>query len=514
VAGRQAQRGRVAVRADLRDGTPLRIAFSIADNGIGIAPETLAVLFTSFTQAEVSTTRRFGGSGLGLAITKRLVDMMAGEIVVESTPGTGSTFTVTMPFDAAQERSAELRVALSGLNCIVLANGESPVADLRAYLEYAGARVMLASDPNSAVALASGLSLPIVIYCVGEHEAAHSIAMLQSAFAAVPGARFVLITQDERQRSLLEDNNAVTMQGNPLRCQTLLRSVAVAAGRASPNVFCKEAIENDIDTKLKLPPVSENRAQGRSVLVAEDDTINQKVITRQLGLLGHRVEIAVNDVEALRLWRGGSYALLLTDLHMPEMDGYALVETIRREEAELGARPRMPILALTANALIGESRRALAIGMDAYLTKPLQLNLLRAALEKWLPSEPLKTTQDVSGPKHSSGLPVFDVAVLQNVVGVEAGIVREFLVGYLDSARRQANALRLAHAAGDAHVISATAHKLKSSSRTVGALALGELCQLLEQAAQGQQAASISQAMGRLDAVLAAAEAEIMLLTG
>jgi CheY-like chemotaxis protein len=135
------------------------------------------------------------------------------------------------------------------------------------------------------------------------------------------------------------------------------------------------------------PPLSvaDARAQGRLILVAEDDSMNQKVILQQLALLGYAGEIAVDGAEALRSWRQASYAMLLTDLHMPNMDGYELVAAIRREEP---AGVRLPVMALTANALHGEAERATSAGMDGYLTKPVPLATLRGVLEQWVVRAP------------------------------------------------------------------------------------------------------------------------------
>ena len=260
--GRPETRGRVSVRLELASERPLRVVARISDNGIGMAPEVISRLFTSFTQAETSTTRRYGGTGLGLAISRRLVELMDGTIEVTSEVGLGSTFTVTLPF----------------------------------------------------------------------HAAAPHAAAAQRVDGAVPGRADV----DRAPRPLV--------QAAPLS-------------------------------------VADARAQGRLILVAEDDSMNQKVILQQLALLGYAGEIAGDGVEALRLWREGSYAMLLSDLHMPNMDGYELVAAIRREEP---AGVRMPVIALTANALRGEAERAKDIGMDGYLTKPVPLAALRDVLDQWV----------------------------------------------------------------------------------------------------------------------------------
>ncbi len=193
---------------------------------------------------------------------------------------------------------------------------------------------------------------------------------------------------------------------------------------------------------------------------------------------------------------------------MPEMDGYMLAETIRREEVK---RRRMPILALTANALRGEANRARSAGMDEYLTKPVRLHLLKAALEKWLPRTDgsIPSTALVEGSCGGRAAPVVDVAVLKGLVGDDAGTIREFLSDYLASARRLAAELRAAVAAGDTHKVAAVAHKLKSSSRSVGALAFADLCAGLENAGRVGDKAAIVQDMPKFEAALTAVETEI-----
>ena len=311
----------------------------------------------------------------------------------------------------------------------------------------------------------------VVIQYAGHERSA--AAALRTPFASAPNVRHLLVTRGQRRRARVDGPDVVTLDGDALRRQAFLRAVAVAAGRRSPELFHESTGEDLTGEEIAPPTIAEARAQGRLILVAEDDDINQKVILQQLRLLGYAAEVADNGTEALRLWREGNYALLLTDLHMPEMDGYTLAETIRREEA---AGRRMPILALTANALRGEANRARSAGMDEYLTKPVQLHLLRAALEKWLPrtngSIPSAALPEES--RDGRAAPVVDVAVLRGLVGDDAGTVREFLSDYLASAGRLAAELRAAVAAGDTQQVGAVAHKLKSSSRSVGALAFGD----------------------------------------
>ncbi|MCK9985365.1 MAG: hypothetical protein AzoDbin1_01837 [Azoarcus sp.] len=497
-AGRLDVRGRVSVRVEIAQVTPLRITFRVADNGIGIAPETLGSLFAPFSQAEISTTRRFGGTGLGLAICRRLVELMNGVIEVESSPGSGSRFTVTLPFDIADEQPTRPLPDLAGIDCILIENAELNTGDLRAYLEHAGARVLVASDARAAADLATRAACPAVLIAYAESRLEQTPDLLNE----IPNAHCLYITRGRRRRARVAAPDRVILDGDALRRQALLHAVAVASGRASPEIV-HDSGNGALDDEAPPPSVAEARALGRLILVAEDDEINQKVILQQLALLGFAAEVASNGNEALQMWRAGHYALLLTDLHMPEMDGYALAEAIRREEA---GRRRMPILALTANALRGEANRAHAMGMDAYLTKPIQIHVLRAALEKWLPMPrglPTKTAMKASG-SGKSGASFVNVAVLEALVGDDKEVTRAILEDYLLVARQQAAALHAALAEGDIHSAGKIAHRLKSSSRAIGAAAMGDLCAEIENAGRAEDRVALAQQVAQFDLILGA----------
>ncbi len=502
--GRSDRRGRVAIRAEVARTAPLRVVFSISDNGIGMAPDTLNNLFTRFTQAEISTTRRFGGTGLGLTICKRLVELMQGAITVESTQGQGSTFTVTLPFDVPAEQPVPSLPQLQGVACVLVASPNLAGDTLRTYLENAGASVQVVSDTMSAAQAAKGSSGPMVALI----DESNGDSSLDATLAGAPNLRAIVVRRSGRTRSRMQTaTEALRLDGDALQRRTLLRTVAVAAGRASPEVVHTGPADVAIDDPVEAPTVVDARDRGELILVAEDDKINRKVVVQQLSVLGFAAELAHDGAEALRLWRAGRYALLLTDVHMPEMDGYALTEAIRREEH--GDR-HMPILALTANALRGEANRARAVGMDDYLTKPVQLHVLKATLEKWLPKA---QTPAPSAPEPVAlarrRTPV-DVSVLAGLVGNDANIVRSFLSDYLDSARALAAELRAAWAAQNAQKVGTITHKLKSSSRSVGALALGDLCAELERAGKAGDAAGIANGVAKFDPAFAEVEASIV----
>ncbi len=499
-ANQTRRKGYVSVSITLTDDNPQRLCFEIIDNGIGMTQTTLDQLFTAFTQAEASTTRRFGGTGLGLAITHRLIDLMQGEIIVDSKPGAGSRFTITLPFEPAAEQPARDELELTGIRCIVVESEDLSTAELTAYLEHAGAEVLVAADPLSAAQLMQGWSSSIVAI----QDAAQQRPVVDPVLADIAGLRHLQFTRGRRQRPRLEALDVASLDYPFLKRRSLLHAVALAAGRASPTHIQEDALPQ-LTEETPRPDIAEARTQGRLILVAEDDALNQRVILQQLALLGYAAQIAGNGIEALHLWRQGSYAILLTDLQMPDMDGYVLAQSIRHEEA---GNHHIPILALTANALREEAEQTRAAGMDEYLTKPLQLRQLREVLEKWMPKQESSPPHAPSSPLDHSIRPV-DVTILQDMVGDDPDTVFGLLTDYRESLQHLTEELRAVYAQNDIRQVCAITHKLKSSSRLVGALALGELCADIERAGKAEDKSLIDEIMPQFSAAVAAVEADI-----
>ena len=380
-SGRQ-QPGQVSMRATLveRDAQTVTIDLSVADNGIGMDQATLARVFIPFAQADSSTTRRFGGTGLGLAISDTLVRLMDGEITVRSTIGHGSVFTARLRFPTVDVPASEdaARTLAKGLACRIVGR-ELPLAnDLSAYLADAGAIVERSSDLAAAAAAehAPGFSLWLIL----PGQTRPALADLRAAAGDRPDARthFVVFGWGKQRRPHLEAPDLVTLDADALARQVLFETLGLASGRVLQD---ERDDEDGSVADSSTPQRHDAQRQGRLILVAEDNDFNRKVMLQQLQLVGYPAEICVNGREALERWRSGNFAMVLTDLHMPEMDGYALATAIRAEE---GAGRRTPIIAVTANALREEELRCRALGMDAYLTKPVRLPQLRAVIEAWL----------------------------------------------------------------------------------------------------------------------------------
>jgi two-component system, sensor histidine kinase and response regulator len=479
--------GRVSVRAELisRQAEQVVVEFQVTDNGIGMDESALGRIFTAFSQADASTTRKFGGTGLGLAICRQLATLMGGDISVETQVNRGSTFIVRLPFDLAPEPvgTADAASLIRGLTCLVIGEHAGMAGDLASYLEADAA--LVARVPDLAAAgewtreRPPGLAVWIVeaaedLPVLGEIESVHQIRADLNLRVVL-----VVIGRGRRRSPRAEADGTILIDGNSLNRRVLAKSVAIAAGRASAEPEAPTG--QHAASRARVPTRDEARRQHRLILVAEDNEINQKVIREQLGLLGYAADIANTGREALERSKSGQYALLLTDLHMPEMDGYDLTLQIRLAEA---GRVRMPIIALTANALKGEAERCLAVGMDDYLSKPAPLGTLAAALEKWMPA-PTVTTE--SQPPYMGASPVpssapVQVSVLEALVGTNPQLIQEFLDEFAVNAAGLA--VQLSDACKDlqAQVAAGIAHKLKSSSRSVGALRLGDICAAMEAA--------------------------------
>lgn len=480
--------GRVSVRAMLvdRQADNAVVEFRVTDNGIGMDEATLAKVFTSFTQADPSTTRKYGGTGLGLVICKQLASLLGGGIAVETKVNMGSTFTVRVPFDLAPEQAdTALSVSeISGLACLVIGEHAGLADDLATYLEADAAAVARVPDLAAAREWTREGPRGLAVWVIDAGEDLAAFGELQSALRTRADLDLqvvlVVIGRGLRRTPRAEADGVIMIDGNALNRRTLAKAVAIAAGRASAE---PEAPSGHHRTaRAPTPSRDEAIKQHRLILVAEDNEINQRVIREQLDLLGYAADIATTGREALKRWQSGNYALLLTDLHMPEMDGYDLTLQIRVAEA---GRSRMPIIALTANALQGESDRCLAVGMDDYLSKPAPLAALAAALEKWLPVDGSTTT-----PQRTSA-PV-DVSVLEALIGTDPQVIKEVLQEFTESAARLSSDLAEACAAQRASQAAAVAHKLKSSARSVGALKLGDICADIERAGHAGDLAAMT----------------------
>jgi PAS domain S-box-containing protein len=471
--------GRVLVRLEPASCGQLRLR--VSDNGIGMDREALDRIFKPFEQAESSTTRRYGGTGLGLSICHSLATLFGGSIDVQSTQQRGTTFSVTLPLEAHEAPGdspvhQDMAHDLAGVVCHFYMRDVQLATDWSRYLRDVGAEAYISSD-WSMVQRAFERS--------GEH-ACVVISDREQELAGIASKQFAVVSVGEGSQRLAQRlaPGLVSLEANPLRRGNMLHAVALAANRAVEDA----AAQVLTDRRLVQAPVGQDEAAklGRLVLVAEDNEINQKVIQRQLELLGFGVDMVEDGVSALGRWRAGResgrHVLLLTDLHMPGMDGYALSAAIRQEEA--GA-PAMPIVALTASVSLSEVERCKGSGMSDHLPKPVQLDRLAKLLARWLPSldvGPAPAPPSDPPPDLDGDLPVLDGDALASQVGDDAELVAEFQSRFLASAKSTVAEVLMAAGRADWVRVGDLAHRLKSSSRVVGAMRLGACLHALEQA--------------------------------
>ncbi|MCB2101958.1 MAG: response regulator, partial [Rhodobacterales bacterium] len=508
------RKGRVIVRADrVDDGSTdtATVRYEVQDNGIGISEEGRARLFQAFSQAEESTTRRFGGTGLGLAICSRLATMMGGEIGCDSVEGEGSTFHFQVTYRPADDtrtgRDVSVLQDLSGLRILLAEADDNRRAFLHRYLTHWRAEVVDAEDEAAFSALsdaAAGAPFDIVVLGTGwDMDGKRDI---RDGLRDRPGfteARYVLLKRGRSVFEQIDGDDTVVFGATPLTRSGFIRAVAIAAGRASPEIQHQE--ETETMERVTAPTVEEAEAQGRLILLAEDNEINQKVITRQLDLLGYAALVANDGQEALETWRSRRFGMVLTDCHMPEMDGYELTRSIRAEETD----GRIPILAITANALQGESDRCLSVGMDDYLSKPVELAKLKTMLAKWMPAAGAAPAAAPAPEPVAAGMAPIDPKALTALVGDDPEMCRQLLADFVEPSWRYIGEVKEGVRSASAISVAQAAHKLKSSSRAVGANELADLCLQLEAAGKAGDWEGIGAAAPRLDGLMQDVEAYV-----
>ncbi|MGC1547673.1 MAG: ATP-binding protein, partial [Rhodanobacter sp.] len=347
------------------DGHFQRLRLSVTDTGIGIAADKQANLFTPFSQAESWTTRRYGGTGLGLAICRHLVQLMDGSIDLSSRLGEGTKVTLELRLPIAQ-RDIERPDGLAGRHAIVRLSSLSIANALSAHLTALGLTV---EQIPSTQPMRRGIAANLLFIDMADHESASMIAAQAVAVDLGSNASSGLRDDDER----------VVLNANPLKWQTVLRVCQLALEPINPG---------SRETRAVLPTTTramEHRPAHGRILIAEDHPISQALVRRQLDLLGWSCDIVSHGQAAYEALCQTDYVLLMTDCQMPLMNGYELATQWRQREQQNKRPTRLPIIAMTANALDGEIERCRDAGMDDYLSKPVQLRQLEEKIQLWMP---------------------------------------------------------------------------------------------------------------------------------
>jgi two-component system sensor histidine kinase/response regulator len=461
------QRGEVVVGVTAHEGE--RVRFEVVDSGIGIDGAKLGTLFASFSQADSSTTRRYGGTGLGLAISRRLVELMGGEIGAESEVGNGSRFHFTLPLAAAAgpRSSRRSRVAIpDGLRVLVVDDNATNRAMLEAYLRSRGVQCAIAESGAQALERMRGAAAErapydvVVLDCHMPGMDGLELAAAVRRDADLRHARLVMLTSTGDHRARARELGIAGYLTKPVRRARLLEAVAEAAVR-----------DGDAEGRPAAPAARSHPpappAGALRVLVAEDNAVNQLVIETMLAKRGIAVDVAADGLEALEMLSRGTYAAVFMDCQMPELDGYETTARIRSGERD---GERLPVIAMTAHAMMGDRERCLAAGMDDYLSKPLRPEEVDAVLERRI------------------GVPA-RVAATEQLV--DEARMRTFREDYADIAGRLVDLfarstpplideLRAAAEGDDREAVRRAAHKLKGSCQNIGATFMADLCRALE----------------------------------
>jgi PAS domain S-box-containing protein len=493
---------RLSVTSCVLDDGKDGVCFDVVDNGIGMAPEVVGKLFKPFTQADESTARKFGGTGLGLSISQRLVELMGGSISVRSVLGEGSEFSVKLPLRAAPaERATAAEASLAGVQVLLVTGNAFGIQVRKAYCEQAGARVSVAHDMAAARA-----------FLAQSPAATHWVVLVDKTVTGPTadfglGAGASVVREAPRGTQTYPDD--IVLNVRPLLQHDLIQVIAGASGRLNAaDTACTDMGRERRDPALRpaAPTAAEAAHAQRLILLAEDNETNRDVMQEQLRLLGYACEMAEDGAIALQMWQANParYALLLSDCHMPRLDGFGLTEAIRQTEPQ---GKRLPIIAVTANAMQGEAQRCRERGMDDYLSKPLRMTELRDKLSKWMPQAKVEVRVEDAAVAHA--FPIWNPTTLAELVGDNPAMHKRLLEKFVTNAQLQVREITAAAATGDTSALAGVAHTLKSAARSVGALRLGELCQGLETAGRAGDAQQCGALAGGLGAAFTAATTEI-----
>ena len=450
-----AEGGRVGLSVERRatPDAPDGIRFAVSDTGIGMDSETIERLFAAFTQADESTTRRFGGTGLGLSICKALADMMNGEIKVESAPGAGSVFILDLPLEPVE--------------------GASVVAPPEGF--FAGYRIFIHGE-------AEDLAGAVLENLSGAEPA-----------SAIDAADLIISLDDSDPPNPDKAHLRLVMTpGQGLPSWLHRNAVAAAAADAldlDPAGFRPRATE-DVASRASMSR-EDALASGKLVLVAEDHPVNREVLRRHIESLGYPVDLVEDGEKAWERLSETAYGILLTDLHMPKLDGLGLAGRIRAAEAERGLK-RLPVIAITASVLTGEFDQCRRAGADDVLLKPLLRKDLAVLLGDWIgsPSGPpagedggtIGDNRELikNGTADLDGNAPVDLTILAELMGDDPGMIRFAFTEYLETTPPDLVELAAATSAMDFPRMRDCAHRLKGACNMIGAAAAGELAYELE----------------------------------
>ncbi|MDB6034886.1 MAG: sensor hybrid histidine kinase [Verrucomicrobiales bacterium] len=482
------ERGEVLVRAtkEAETDTTVVVRMAVSDTGVGIEQKAIAKIFEAFTQADGSTTRKYGGTGLGLTISRQMVELMHGEMGVESEPGKGSTFWFKLPFEKGsarlQQESREFGSGdLAGLRVLVVDDTSTHRDILVDQLARWKVSESIACDAPEAMnllrrAASSGNPFDLVLLDM-EMKQSDGFALAREIHSTpgLPETRLLVLTGLGRrlEPSLMQSIGISACLAKPIRQSRLFDClVEVMSGNGRP----AQGAENNQEPQALASRHSISTSVR--ILLAEDNMVNQRLALRQLKKLGYNADAVANGIEVLDAVQRIGYDIILMDCQMPEMDGYEVTRQIRQNDPE-GTRKALPyIIALTANALHGDREKCLAAGMNDYLTKPLHLSDLEAVLERALLMVPLAPRHEV--PREGA----IDSAIIAGLRELrepgQPDPLKELIELFIKDAKPRIERMQAALNEKDGNGLASAAHTLKGSASNLGARGLAGLCSQLE----------------------------------
>ena len=483
------EQGSVVIRVAGLEETAqtVTLRFEVSDTGAGISAAAQSHIFEEFAQADGSTTRKHGGSGLGLAISRQLVEMMGGNIYVESALGAGSTFWFASRFEKQEtqdSRSAPMGM-LTGVRALIVESSVISRGILHSQMSNWGMTNRVAATPEQAIDLlaqAAARNAPYDIAIIDLGPAgmdALELARTIRARADIAKLRLVVLTHRQMDTQNARDAGIDACLAKPVR-QTVLYECLV-------NVMACQPQETVAAPDVCEPVTTAPAGIRGNILLVEDNFINQQVALGILQIQGYGVTVVNNGREALDAHAQGAFDLILMDCHMPEMDGFEATREIRgRERSSIGKR--VPIIALTANAMAQDREECLNTGMDDHLSKPFSLQTMQDMLDRWMPqaaSTKSEAAAELAARSPAKAAEVLDRRVLDQLSTLlKPERLARAINFYLVESPKLIQKLKQAAAANDAPEIVRSAHSLKSSSANLGASVLSRYCEDIEASAR------------------------------
>lgn len=470
-------------KLDAKNGNVI-LRFRVSDTGIGISKDNQQKLFEAFTQAEGTIARRFGGTGLGLSISRRLVDLMDGRIGIESELGQGATFWFEIPFlicappDNAEPAATD--IDLRDINVLICVSDSEERQIISRYLEHLDIKHSKMQTVGNMIDACGMADVVIIDDWAGSGGSVDELTQTIVQETSAQNRPGILCLRNQAAKSKKTSKETGIAVQRPYSKRALVEALAAAIGRIDPDQLKRDQAEERRVDFVEPPSVEAAREAGRLILAVEDHPVNRQVLMRQLHTLGYAVEMAENGVEALGKWQTGDFALVLTDCHMPEMDGFELTAAIRA--AEETSKAHTPIIAATANALQGEAENCLRAGMDGYLSKPVKLEQLAEEIGKWLPQDNVEIIERSTQPSTEMKTEdkIIDLSVLRGICHGDEDDVKEMLGDFVDINSLVIDDLENAAKVNDLAALTGHAHKLKGSAGTAGAKPLAEIAKQLE----------------------------------